>query len=273
MLLICYVIHHFYCSFSLTPKIIKVTFLYCSSWGFAGKQMRALKGNGEIDPQTKRNTLFLLSDDDRLPVIDIHPFSKLIWHVENWRRNCFYFAMMIHGCKQMWVLQTNWWTGQEPKEKMFLLAMMKCCLWSMCVLQTNWWRGREPKEKLFVLCDDDLLLLMDLRTSKTFRDKVENRRRKCLYFSDDDLLLLMDLRPSKTFTDRWRTEGETVSTLQWWTVATDRCASFKEVDGQVKNRSSDWFYFGLMICFGNQMPLRIHRSATMKRVVYMGDTD
>ena len=45
--------------------------------------MRALKGNGEIDPQPNE-TLFLLSDHDRLPVIDIHPFNKLIdmWRTE-----------------------------------------------------------------------------------------------------------------------------------------------------------------------------------------------
>ena len=48
---------------------------------FCWKKMRALKGNGEIDPQPNEK-LFLLSDDDRLPVIDIHPFSKLM---DRWR--------------------------------------------------------------------------------------------------------------------------------------------------------------------------------------------
>ena len=50
---------------------------------FCWKQIRALKGNGEIDPQPNE-TLFLLSDNDRLPVIDIHPFSKLMnmWRTE-----------------------------------------------------------------------------------------------------------------------------------------------------------------------------------------------
>ena len=50
---------------------------------FCWKQIRALKGNGEIDPQPNE-TLFILSDDDRLPVIDIHPFSKLMnmWRTE-----------------------------------------------------------------------------------------------------------------------------------------------------------------------------------------------
>ena len=123
---------------------------------------------------------------------------------------------MIHGCKQMWVLQTNWWTGQEPKEKLFLLAMMKCCLWSMCVLQTNWWRGREPKEKLFLLCDDELLVLMDIR-------------------------------PSKKLMDRSRTERENVSTLPWWTVAATGAESFKPIDGQVENGRRTSFYFAMMI--------------------------
>ena len=48
---------------------------------FCWKQMRALKGNGEIDPQPNE-TLFLLSDHDRLPVIDIRPLSKLM---DRWR--------------------------------------------------------------------------------------------------------------------------------------------------------------------------------------------
>ena len=45
--------------------------------------MRALKGNGEIDPQPNE-TLFLLSDDDQLALIHIHPFSKFIdmWRTE-----------------------------------------------------------------------------------------------------------------------------------------------------------------------------------------------
>ena len=238
---------------------------------FCWKQMRALKGNGDRST-TKRNTLFLLSDDDQLPVIDIHPFSKLIdmwktegetvstlrwWsmaanrcesfkqidgQVKNRRRKCFYLRWWNVASDRCASFKQIDGEVENRRRNCLYFAMMICCCWWISVLQRHLGTGGEPKEKLFVL-------------------------------SDDDVLLLMDLRPSKTFTDRWRTEGETVSTLQWWTVATDRCASFKEFDGQVKNRSSDWFYFGLMICFGNQMPLRIHRSALMKWVVYMGDTD
>ena len=113
-------------------------------------------------------------------------FKQVDGQIKNPRRHCFYFAMMIRCWKQMWVLQTNWWTDQEPKEK------------------------------LFVLCDDDLLLLMDLR-------------------------------PSRTFRDRSRTEGETVYNFWWSTVATDRCASFKQIDGQVMNRRRNCLYFAMMI--------------------------
>ena len=95
-------------------------------------------------------------------------FHQIDGQIENIRRNSFYFAMMIRSCKQMRVLQTNWWTGQEPEEKLFLLC-------------------------------------------------------------DDDLLLLMDLRPSRTFKDRWRTKEETVSTLRWWSVAADGSPSFKDI--------------------------------------------
>ena len=95
--------------------------------------------------------------------------------------------------------------------------MMNCCSWSMCVLSGNWWTGGEPKEELFLLCDDDLLLLMDLR-------------------------------PSRTLRDRSRTEGGTVSTLRWWSVAADGSPSFKDTSGQVENRRRNCFYFAMMIC-------------------------
>ena len=48
---------------------------------FCCKQMRALKGNGEIDPQPNEK-LFLLSDNDQLPVIDVPPLSK---SMDSWR--------------------------------------------------------------------------------------------------------------------------------------------------------------------------------------------
>ena len=59
----------------------------------------------------------------------------------------------------------------------------------------------------------------------------------------------MDVRPSRKLMDRSRTKGETLSTLRWWTVAADRFASFKEIDGLVENRRRKCFYFAMMICF------------------------
>ena len=103
------------------------------------------------------------------------------------------------------------------RRKCFYFVMMNCCCWSMCVLYANWWRGGEPKEKLLLLCDDELLLLMDLR-------------------------------PSKKLMDMWRTERENVYTLRWWSVAANRCESFKQIDGQVENRSRNSFYFAMLIC-------------------------
>ena len=144
-------------------------------------------------------------------------------------RKCFYFEMMISCCKQMPVLQINWWTGGEREEenvstlrwwlvadtgaesfkqidgqlenwrrKSCYFAMMICCCWWISVLQGHLGTGREPNETLLLLCDDDLLLLMDLR-------------------------------PSKTFRDRSRTEGNTPSTLRWWSVAADGSPSFKDI--------------------------------------------
>ena len=110
-------------------------------------------------------------------------FQEIDGQIKNRRRKCFYFAMIIRCCKQMGVLQTNWWTGQEQKEKMFLF------------------------------CDDDLLLQTDVSPSNKLMDRwrmegenvstlrwwsvgadgspsfkeiygqVENRRRKSFYFA------------------------------------------------------------------------------------------
>ena len=115
-------------------------------------------------------------------------FKQIYGQVENQKRKCFYFPMMIRCWKQMWVLQINWWTRREQKEKIFLLC-------------------------------------------------------------DDDLLLLMDLRPSRTFRERLRTEGENVATFRWWTVDADLCASFKKIHGQVENRSRKCCYFPMMKCW------------------------
>ena len=166
--------------------------------------MWVLQGNRGIDPEPNE-TLFLLSDDQLLPLMDVRPLKKLMdrsrtegekfstlrwWSVaanrcesfkqvdgqiKNPRRHCFYFAMMIRCWKQMPVLQTNQWTG------------------------------RQPKEKLFLLCDDDLFPLIDVR-------------------------------PLSKLMDRSRTEGESVYTLRWWNVAATRAESFKQIDGQVENR-------------------------------------
>ena len=114
-------------------------------------------------------------------------FQEIHGQIANRRRNCLYFAMMICRC---------WWIS---------------------ALQGHFATDRELKEKLFVLCDDDLLLLMDLR-------------------------------PSRTFRDRSRTEGETVCTLRWWSVAADGSPSFKDISGQVQNRRRNCFYFQLLIC-------------------------
>ena len=110
----------------------------------------------------------------------------------------------------------------------FYFGMMICCCKQKRVLQTNWWTGREQKEKMFLLCDDDLLLLMDLG-------------------------------PSRTLMDRWRTEGENVSTLRWWSVAADGSPSFKDIDGQVGNRRRNYFYFAMLIsCYYQKCVLQGH---------------
>ena len=78
-------------------------------------------------------------------------FKQIDGQVENERRNCLYFVTLICCCKQMWVLQTNWWTEQidgqvenERRNCLYFAMLIRCCK-QMWVLQTNWWTGREPK--------------------------------------------------------------------------------------------------------------------------------
>ena len=113
-------------------------------------------------------------------------FKEIDGQINNLRKHCFYFVMMI------------------------------CCCWWISVLQGHLMTDQERKEKLVLLCSDDPLPLMDVR-------------------------------PSRTFRDRSRTEGETGSTLRWWSVAADGCASFKQIDGQVDNPRRKCFYFAIMI--------------------------
>ena len=47
--------------------------------------------------------------------------------------------------------------------------------------------------------------------------------------------------------DSWRTKGKIIYTLRWWSVPANRCASFKQFDGQVGNRRRNCFYFAMMI--------------------------
>ena len=144
-------------------------------------------------------------------------FKVIHGEVENLRRLCFYFEMMI------------------------------CCCWWMCVLQRNRWTGREPKETFFfLLWDDDLLLQGHLGTGQEHKEKI-------FILCDDEMLPLIDVRPSNKLMDRSRTEGENVSTLRWWSVAADGSPSFKVIDGQVKNRRRNCFYFAMMICCCKQM--------------------
>ena len=57
----------------------------------------------------------------------------------------------------------------------------------------------------------------------------------------------MYLRPSRKLMERSITQGESFSTLRWWSVAANRCESFKQIDGQVDNRTKNCFYFAMMI--------------------------
>ena len=111
---------------------------------------------------------------------------------------------------------------ENLRRKFIYFAMMICCCYWSTVLQGNLRTGGEPKEKLFLLCDDDPLLQTDAS-------------------------------PSNKLMDRSTTQGETVVTLQWWSVAATGAESFKQIDGQVENRRTKCFYFRMMICCCKQM--------------------
>ena len=47
------------------------------------------------------------------------------------------------------------------------------------------------------------------------------------------MLLLAEQSPSRKLMERWRTEGENLSTLRWWSVPADGSPSFNDILGQV----------------------------------------
>ena len=132
----------------LLTSTVRFSFTIIICWW---KDLQILKGNGGIDPEANE-TLFLHWDDDLLPLMDLHPLSKLMdrsrtegenvstlrwWsvaadgspsfkdtsgQVENRRRKCFYFAMMIRCRWWISVLQGHLGTGREAKEKLFVLS-------------------------------------------------------------------------------------------------------------------------------------------------------
>ena len=64
----------------------------------------------------------------------------------------------------------------------------------------------------------------------------------------DDVLLETDASPSRKWRYRSRAKRNTVSTFRSSTVATDECASFKQVDAEIKNPRRNTLYFAMMIC-------------------------
>ena len=148
--------------------------------------MWVLQGNGGIDPEPNE-TLFLLSDDQLLPLVDVRPLRKL---------------MDRSRTEGETVSTLRWWS----------VAAKRCESFKQVDGQI-----KNPRRKLFLLCNDDPLLETDAS-------------------------------PSNKSMDRSRNEGETVSTLRWWSVPADQCASFKQIDGQVENVRRMCLYFAMMKC-------------------------
>ena len=122
---------------SPTLMIIKIKWLICDviyDW-LITKEILFLLSDNYLLPQLDGSLSRKLSDRSRAKRNTVYTFrwwtvaadryaffKEVDEQVKNRRRNCFYFAMMIRCCKQMCVLQRNWWTGREPKEKIFLLC-------------------------------------------------------------------------------------------------------------------------------------------------------
>ena len=60
--------------------------------------------------------------------------------------------------------------------------------------------------------------------------------------------LCTEFYPLKKMLDRLITNSATVSTLWLWSVAGNRCGSFRQIDGQVNNGRSIYFCFVPMNC-------------------------
>ena len=155
----------------------------------------------------------------------------------------------------------NWWTCEENNEKLFLLcdgyhswhwwmcksfkldwldrselflqgAVMICCsLTEISVLQgklTGHWSRTQGDSCLYfaviICCCKQMCVLQG-----QIDGQVENTKEKMFVLCDDEMLLLIDVRSFQgTFTDRSKTEGETVCTLRWPSVAADGSPSFKD---------------------------------------------
>ena len=207
------------------------------SWSLAADRCASFKEiNGQVENEGETlSTLrwwFVAADGSP-------SFKDTSGQVENRRRNSFYFAMTI--CRRWWI----------------------------SVLQGHFGTGREQKEKQFLLCDDDLSPLMDLRPSRTLRDRSRTEGENVV-LCDDDLLLLMDLRPSRTFRDRSRSEVEKVSTLWSLSAATDRSASFKQINRQVANRGRKCFVYYIYLLIDNAFRLYNLPVKTLKNFWELG---
>ena len=178
-------------------KCFYFAMMKCCLWWMSVRQTIWWTGR---EPQEK---MFLLCDDEMLPLMDVRPSNKLMdrsrtegenisflrwWtvaatraesfrqidgQVENWRRNCFYFSMMI------------------------------CCCWWISVLQGYLGTGGEQKQRLIVLWADDVFPWSDAS-------------------------------PWSYFVQWFITKGPSVPEILLWFVAASR-SPFNKIDGQVKN--------------------------------------
>ena len=147
------------------------------------------------------------------------------------------------------ILSANWSTCAELKEKIFLLSDDDLLLQTDGSPSNKFSDRSRTKGKTLSTFRGWSLAATGAESLKEIDGQVKNRKRKLFLLCDDDLLPLMDLRPSRTSRDRSRTGGEIVSTLRWWSVAADGSPSFKDISGQVENRRRKSFYFAMMNCF------------------------
>ena len=157
--------------------------------------MQILQGNGEIYPEGNE-TLFLLSDHEVLPLIDVRPFRKLMDRSRTEGENVFTLLVINRN-------GTFHQNGMNPLLCHIFTLLMKKAIDFIFLQESSSNLQMYSSNKI----DDNKNQQVDLRCNSRFPVIAEIN-------CNDDPLLLIDVSPFNKLMDRSRTQGETVFTLR-----------------------------------------------------------